>query len=104
MIGSVPNIWVSRPSLGRRDARGFYRFFAFEAILGLIALNAPVWFSDPFAPRQLAAWALLASLVHPVHLLKHQMHVEATMKTTVIYYSKFGHTRQLAEAMESSRE
>jgi protein-S-isoprenylcysteine O-methyltransferase Ste14 len=74
VVGSVPIIWLSRGSLGNRDAHGFYRFFAFEAILGLIALNAAVWFRDPLAPRQLASWALLlASLllaVHGFHLLR----------------------------------
>ncbi len=68
LIGSVLIIWISRGSLRRRDAHGFYRFFAFEAILGLIVLNAPGWFSDPFSPRQLAAWALLLiSLLLAVH-------------------------------------
>ena len=53
---------------GRWDAHGFYRFFAFEAILGLIVLNAPVWFRDPFSPRQLASWLLLlTSLLLAVH-------------------------------------
>jgi protein-S-isoprenylcysteine O-methyltransferase Ste14 len=68
VIGSVPIIWVSRGSLRHRDAHGFYRFFAFEAILGLIALNVAVWFRDPFSPRQLISWALLlASLLLAVH-------------------------------------
>jgi protein-S-isoprenylcysteine O-methyltransferase Ste14 len=68
VIGSGPIIWVSRGSLRSRDAHGFYRFFAFEAILGLIVLNAAVWFRDPFSPRQLGSWALLlASLLLAVH-------------------------------------
>ena len=68
VIGSIPIIWVSRSSLRHRDAHGFYRFFAFEAILGLIALNAAAWFRDPFSPRQLMSWALLvASLLLAVH-------------------------------------
>ncbi len=68
VVGSVAILWISRGSLRSRDAHGFYRFFAFEAILGLIALNAPAWFDDPLAPRQLLAWALLlASLVLAVH-------------------------------------
>ena len=68
LIGSLLIIWLSRGSLRRRDAHGFYRFFAFEAILGLIVLNAPVWFSNPFAPRQLASWALLlVSLLLAAH-------------------------------------
>ena len=43
-----------------KDARthGFYRFFAFELLLGLILWNAPLWWRDPFSVRQLAAWFL----------------------------------------------
>jgi protein-S-isoprenylcysteine O-methyltransferase Ste14 len=74
VVGSVPIIWLSRGSLRSRDAHGFYRVFAFEALLGLITLNAPAWFRAPLAPRQLASWALLsASLllaVHGFHLLR----------------------------------
>jgi len=67
-IGSVPIIWISRSSLRRRDAHGFYRFFAFEIILGLAALNVGAWFRDPFSPRQLISWVLLlASLLLAVH-------------------------------------
>ncbi len=41
-----------------RDFRthGFYRFFAFELLLALILLNAPLWFRHPLSLRQLAAW------------------------------------------------
>ena len=68
VIGSIPVIWVSRSSLRHREAHGFYRFFAFEAILGLIALNAAAWFRDPVSPHQLISWALLvASLLLAVH-------------------------------------
>jgi protein-S-isoprenylcysteine O-methyltransferase Ste14 len=73
LVGSVPILWVSRASLRNRNAHGFHRFFAFEAILGLIALNLPAWFRDPFSRRQLASWALLAGslglAVHGFHLL-----------------------------------
>jgi protein-S-isoprenylcysteine O-methyltransferase Ste14 len=43
-----------------KDARthGFYRFFAFELLLGLILWNAPLWWRNPFSVRQLAAWFL----------------------------------------------
>jgi protein-S-isoprenylcysteine O-methyltransferase Ste14 len=43
-----------------RDLRthGFYRFFAFELLLALILLNAPMWFRDPFSARQLVSWFL----------------------------------------------
>lgn len=35
------------------------RLFAFEAILGLVALNLKFWFDDPFTPRQVLSWVLL---------------------------------------------
>lgn len=49
-------------------AHGFYRFFAAEALLALIIVNAVAWFDDPFTPRQLIAWLLLfGSLVLAIH-------------------------------------
>ncbi|MGO9316296.1 MAG: methyltransferase family protein [Terracidiphilus sp.] len=41
-----------------KDVRthGFYRFFAFELLLGLILWNASVWWRDPFSWRQLASY------------------------------------------------
>ena len=75
VVGSAGIIWLSRGSLRDRTAHGFYRFFAFEAILGLILLNVPAWFHDPFSPRQLVSWTLLLiSLwlaVHGFYLLHH---------------------------------
>ena len=48
-----------------RDPRthGFYRFFAFELLLALILLNAPLWFRNPFSARQWAAWTLGAASI-----------------------------------------
>lgn len=37
----------------------FSRFVAFESVLGLLFLNAEVWFYDPFSPRQIVSWGLL---------------------------------------------
>jgi protein-S-isoprenylcysteine O-methyltransferase Ste14 len=49
-------------------SHGFYRFFAAEALLALIIVNAAAWFHDPFTPRQLISWLLLlGSLVLAVH-------------------------------------
>lgn len=49
-------------------AHGFYRFFAAEALLALIVVNASAWFADPFTPRQLVSWLLLvASLMLAIH-------------------------------------
>ncbi|MFC1575069.1 methyltransferase family protein [Gemmatimonadota bacterium] len=57
---SLPVIWVSRRSLRHPTSHGFPRFIAFEAILGLMVLNAPYWFAHPFGVRQLASWLLLS--------------------------------------------
>ena len=52
-------IWVSRSCLSDIRAHGFYRFFAWEAILALILLNLESWFAEPFSFRQLISWSLL---------------------------------------------
>jgi protein-S-isoprenylcysteine O-methyltransferase Ste14 len=57
---SVPIVLVSWRSLVHPRSHGFARFFAFEAILALLVLNAPAWFVRPLGPRQAAAWVLLA--------------------------------------------
>lgn len=40
---------------------GFSRYFAFEALLGLVFLNAQGWFLDPLTPRQILSWVFLTS-------------------------------------------
>lgn len=40
-------------------SHGFFRFFAFELLLGLVLMNAPYWFRDPFSFPQLVSWVLL---------------------------------------------
>lgn len=49
------------PQLRFPGRHGFYRFFAFEVLLGLVLLGAPAWFVDPLAVRQIASWSLLAA-------------------------------------------
>jgi len=67
VVVSVPIIWVSRRSLRRPTSHGFSRFFAFEAILALLLINAPHWFAHPIGLPQLASWFLLSfSLVFVV--------------------------------------
>jgi protein-S-isoprenylcysteine O-methyltransferase Ste14 len=56
---------ISRASLRDRHSHGFYRFFAWEAIVGLFLLNVGRWFENPFARHQLAAWILLFSSIVP---------------------------------------
>ena len=58
-VVSAGIIWLSWPSLRDPRSHGFYRFFAFESLLGLILLNVDAWFIDPFALRQIASWVLL---------------------------------------------
>lgn len=52
-------IYLSRKPLRDKAAHGFTRFFAWEAILGLLVLNAPAWHDDIFSVRQMASWCLL---------------------------------------------
>lgn len=58
-VGSLFLVYVSRASLRAPASHGFSRFFAWEAILALVILNAPHWLHEPFAPRQILSWTLL---------------------------------------------
>ncbi len=58
-LGSILITWLSRRSLLHPSSHGFSRFFAFEAILGLVVLNAPYWFAHPSGGQQLISWLLL---------------------------------------------
>lgn len=63
ILCSAAWVYVSRASLRRVQAHGFYRFLAWEAITALIILNLEPWFLDPFRPVQILSWVcLLASL------------------------------------------
>lgn len=56
------------PHLRTPSRHGFYRVFAFETLLGLVLLGAPVWFVDPLSARQIVSWSLLAaSLALAIH-------------------------------------
>lgn len=52
-------VWVSWSSLRDVRAHGFYRFFAWESVLGLVLLNFDYWFAEPFSTHQLVSWILL---------------------------------------------
>ncbi len=52
-------IFISWDSLTRPRSHGFYRFYAWEFMLGLFLLNVFYWFKNPLAPHQLLSWALL---------------------------------------------
>lgn len=68
LIGSAFIVYVSRASLRNPRAHGFYRFFAWEFILGLILLNVACWFCDPFAWHQIISWVLLCASLIPLVL------------------------------------
>ena len=68
LIASAGIVYISRRSLITWRSHGFFRFFAFEAILALILLNAGVWFRYLFSVRQIVSWSLLlASLLLAIH-------------------------------------
>lgn len=65
---------ISRRSLRNPRSHGFYRYFAFEGIAGLVLYNQPVWFDQPFSGLHSLSWLLLilsvALVVHGAGLLR----------------------------------
>jgi protein-S-isoprenylcysteine O-methyltransferase Ste14 len=59
-------VFISRASLRRPGSHGFYRFFAWEAILGLFVLNVNLWFHHPLAWNQMISWVLLVACLIPL--------------------------------------
>lgn len=59
VVGTIVIVWVSWSSLQDIKSHGFYRFFAWEVILILFAVNVRYWIIDPFSFRQIIAWTLL---------------------------------------------
>lgn len=65
IFGSAVIIWISIPSLRQPGSHGFYRFFAWELILGMLMINLRGWFSNPFAWYQIISWILLIACLIP---------------------------------------
>lgn len=59
-------IYVSPKSLLSPKTHGFYRFFAWECILGMFLINANFWFIQPFAWNQIIAWTMLCVALIPL--------------------------------------
>lgn len=59
VVASIPIIYISRACLRDPRSHGFYRFFAWEIILGLFLLDVRGWFRDPFSLHQIVSWVLL---------------------------------------------
>ncbi len=66
IFGSIGLLLVSRPSLGKPTSHGFYRFFAWEAILLLFVSVLPFWFVDPFSWNQVISWIFLVVSIIPL--------------------------------------
>jgi protein-S-isoprenylcysteine O-methyltransferase Ste14 len=65
---------LSRRSLLAIHSHGFYRFFVFEAILGLTLTKLPFWFRDAFAWYQVISWILLLTSLLPLLLAIRALH------------------------------
>jgi len=65
-LATLPIVYISRASLRNPRSHGFYRFWAWECILGLFLLNVEHWFVNPFALYQLISWILLFACIVPV--------------------------------------
>ena len=74
LVATLGLVGVSRASLLAPHSHGFYRLFAWEAILVLILLNVDVWFQDPLSWHQIMSWCFLSVslflVLHGVYLLR----------------------------------
>jgi len=64
LVVSAVIVGYSLPSLREPRSHGFFRFFAWEAILGLLLLNLHAWFAEPLAWHQLLSWLLLTASLY----------------------------------------
>ena len=66
LIITVIIVYISRASLRVPRSHGFYRFFAWECMLGLFLFQVDFWFYKPLAWNQLIAWTLLIACLIPL--------------------------------------
>lgn len=66
-------IYLSRASLRVPRSHGFYRFFAWEFIVALFALNMEGWFRDPLSWHQILSWFLLSISLVPLAFGVHSL-------------------------------
>jgi protein-S-isoprenylcysteine O-methyltransferase Ste14 len=57
---SIPLILLSRRSLFDFKSHGFTRFFSWECIIALLAINFEKWFMEPLSAAQVVSWLLLS--------------------------------------------
>ena len=75
IVVSAGFVYVSRASLRAPRSHGFYRFFAWEAVLVLFLLNVDMWFYEPFSVTQIVSWFLLAISLVLVVCGVRQLHI-----------------------------
>ena len=63
---SILIIIISQKSLRSPQSHGFFRFFAWECIAALFAINIQNWFLKPFAWYQVVSWILLIASIIPL--------------------------------------
>jgi protein-S-isoprenylcysteine O-methyltransferase Ste14 len=68
VLATLVLLYISRRSIARPRTHGFYRFFAWEAIVGLVFLHAPVWLRDWSSGHQIVSWILLMASLLPLVL------------------------------------
>jgi protein-S-isoprenylcysteine O-methyltransferase Ste14 len=68
LLVNLPIFYISRASLRHPGSHGFFRFFAWEAILALFLLNVDAWFRNPFSSHQIISWILLLASFLPLIL------------------------------------
>jgi len=62
VLSSVIIFWFWK-SLRNLQSYGYFRFFAFESVLGLLLLNVDYWFFEPLSALQIISWLLLLSSI-----------------------------------------
>jgi protein-S-isoprenylcysteine O-methyltransferase Ste14 len=86
--GSYAIVRLSKPSLRDPSSHGFYRAFAFDALLALFLVNMTAWLTNPFGPLQLASWLLLtasaALAVHGFTLLRRAGRPSGALESTTV--------------------
>lgn len=88
LAGSTGIFLLSRSSLTNPRSHGFYRFFAFEALLALLLVNVQFWLASPLSPAQLLSWLFLFAsaflAIHAFTLLRKMGRPVASIETTTV--------------------
>jgi len=105
IVVSVGIVYLPRQSLRKPLSHGFFRFFAFECILGLFLLNARYWFREPFSIIHVISWLLLLSslvmVVNGFYLLRTEERPKGMIENTTVLVKR-GADRYIRHPLYSS--